>query len=399
MSGVHGAAPRPGVYLHVPFCAHRCGYCDFAVHVGAAAGLQRRYVAALHAELERVARAGPGALAPPGARPQRGWPKFGSVFVGGGTPTRLEAEQLAGLLRAVRARLPVAADAEVTVEANPEDLSAAYLATLVRAGLTRVSLGAQSTAPHVLAFLDRRHDPASVAGALSAARAAGVGSVSVDLIYGAPAETDADWRRSLAAVLGAGVDHVSCYSLTLEVNTPYARAVRAGSRPPPDDDVAADRMGVAAQMLAAAGFTRYEISNWARPGHASRHNRVYWAGGDYLGLGAAAHGHWRAADERADAVARRWWNVRPTERYVRRVEAGAEPVGGGELLDRGARRAERLMLGLRTLEGVARHAVEPLDAGAVGDLVRAGVLATSPERLWLTPTGRPVADAVAARLL
>lgn len=390
--------PRPGLYVHVPFCAHRCGYCDFNVLVGADGSLRRRYADALGAEVARLADAGPAGVAPPGGA-AGAWPAFGSVFVGGGTPTQLEADVLAGVLRAVRDRLPVAPDAEVTVEANPEDVDAAYLATLVDAGLTRLSVGAQSAAPDVLAFLDRRHEPDAPWRAVAAARDAGIGSVSVDLIYGAPAESEADWRASLDAALAAGADHVSCYSLTLEPNTPYAREVRAGAKAAPDDDVAAARMVSADGVLAAAGFRRYEVSNWARPGHESRHNRVYWTGGDYLGVGAGAHGHWRAAYPEPGPAARRWWNVRPTGRYLDRVLAGGSAVGGEELLDREAQRTERLLLGLRTAEGVERASVEPLDARALGRLVAAGLVAADADHVRLTPAGRPLADAVTRELL
>jgi oxygen-independent coproporphyrinogen-3 oxidase len=365
------------VYVHVPFCRHRCGYCAFAVHVGADSSLRRRYVEAVIAEVAAVA----------GTRAE--WPGFGSVFVGGGTPTQLEAQELAKLLQAVQGSLPVAADAEVTVEANPEDVDERYLATLVGAGLTRLSLGAQSAAAHVLAFLDRRHAPGAVPRAVEAARAAGVASVSVDLIYGAPAESEADWRASLEAAVALGLDHVSCYALTLEPNTPYARDVRAGRKDAPDDDVAAGGMATAAEVLGAAGFHRYEVSNWARPGHESRHNLVYWAQGDYLAFGAAAHGHWDG---------RRWWNVRPTERYVERALAGASPIGGEEVLDARQRADERVLLGLRTAQGLARPA-EGVDAAAVAELTRAGLVAGDRERIRLTSAGMALGDAVTLRLL
>ena len=366
-----------GLYLHVPFCRHRCGYCDFPLIAGASGELVARYVAALRVDIARTA-----ALGAPDGRP---WPAFSSVFVGGGTPTLLDACDLAGILDLAREVLPVTEDAEISVEANPENVTVDYLSALADAGLGRVSIGAQSSSTRVLDFLERDHSPDLVPRAVDAARRAGIGSVNVDLIYGAPAESAADWHASLEAVLGAGVDHVSCYALTLEPNTPYASRVRRGEQAAPDDDVQAERMAVADEVLSSAGLVRYEVSNWARPGHASRHNAHYWRLGDYLGVGAGAHGHWSGT---------RWWSVRSPERYAKTVEQGGSPVTGREVLEAGERRMERLLLGLRTIEGVARADVEPLDEGAVGRLASAGLLADEEGRLRLTPSGLPVANAV-----
>lgn len=385
-----GAPAGAALYLHVPFCRRRCPYCDFNVLAGADADLRGRYVAALADELARTADAGPAAVAPPGVDTGSEWPAVTSVFVGGGTPTQLPAGDLAGVLRRVRAALPVTADAEVTVEANPEDVDAAGVAELVDAGLTRLSLGVQSFAPNVLAFLGREHEPAQGLAAVAAARHAGVPQVSVDLIYGAPCEADDDWAATLDAALDVGPDHVSCYALTVERNTPYASAIDRGAAAAPDDDVQADRMAAAEARLHTAGLRRYEISNWARPGAESRHNLTYWRGGDWLAAGAGAHGHWRG---------RRWWNTRPTGRYVDAVEAGRSPVAGDEVLDAGERRAERLLLGLRLTEGITRQAVEPLDESEIERLVAAGLLTDDGSRLALTPHARVVADGVILRLL
>lgn len=379
-----------GLYLHVPFCRHRCPYCDFAVTTGADATLVRRYVTALRADFDRIAAGGPAGVAPPGSDAGTEWPVFGSIFVGGGTPTQLDAADLAGILRHARAVLPVADDAEVTVEANPEDVDAVVLGTLVDAGLTRVSLGAQSFAPHVLAFLGRSHDPEHTLEAVEAARAAGVPRVSLDLIYGAPCETDGDWAATLDAAVAAGTDHLSAYGLTVEANTPYAVAVDRGAAAAPDDDVQAERMAAAEERLAAAGLARYEISNWARPGSESRHNLVYWRGGNWLGVGAGAHGHWGG---------RRWWTTRPTVRYVDGVLAGASPIGGQEVLDAATRRIERLMMGLRLTEGVPRRLVEPVDEDQARRLAGAGMLTDEGGRLALTAAGRPLAGDVIRRLL
>ncbi|MBA2529670.1 MAG: coproporphyrinogen III oxidase [Euzebyales bacterium] len=378
-----------GLYLHVPFCAHRCHYCDFNTYAGMD-DLIPAYVAALRADLRRVAAAGPEAVAPPGAGTGGEWPQFASIFVGGGTPTLLPPEDLAGVLRLVRDVLPLAPDAEITVEANPESVSAEGLATLVGAGANRISMGAQSFAPHVLDFLGRWHDPEAPLRAVEAARSAGVTRVSLDLIYGAPAETDADWERSLDVALAAGTDHVSAYALTVEPNTEYAARIRRGAAPAPDDDVQATRMAVADARLTAAGFARYEVSNWARPGQECRHNLTYWRGGNWLGVGAGAHGHW---------VGRRWWSLRAPGRYADVALSGASTTSGEEVLTGDQRRTERLWLGLRTVEGVSRAEVEPLDAAEVRRLVCADLLSDAPKRLRPTASGLRVADGLTSRLL
>jgi putative oxygen-independent coproporphyrinogen III oxidase len=379
----------PGLYLHVPFCTHVCGYCDFNTYAGLEDEIPR-YVAALRSDLRRVAAAGPAAAAPPGAGASESWPAFGSIFVGGGTPTLLPADDLAGILRLAREVLPFVDDAEVTTEANPEDVTADYVGTLVEAGLTRISIGSQSASARVLQFLDRRHDPQAPARAIAAARQAGVAVVNVDLIYGAPAETADDWVQTLDAAVAAGTDHVSAYALTLEPNTAYAARVRTGAQAPPDDDVAARRMAVAEERLGAAGFERYEISNWARPGGRCRHNLNYWRGGDYLGVGAGAHGHW---------AGRRWWSHRGVPRYVEAALAGRSTTSGGETLEPAQVRAERLMLGLRAVEGVPRSRVHPIDEAAARRLVMAGLLDDDGVALRLTPAGRPLANAVTVELL
>lgn len=377
-----------GLYLHVPFCAHRCHYCDFNTYAGLD-GLMPRYVAALRADLAAVAAAGPAGVAPPGNAPDE-WPVFSTVFVGGGTPTLLAPDDLAGILQVARAVLPMAADAEVTVEANPETVTIDGIAVLVDAGMTRLSMGAQSFVPHVLASLGRRHDPERPLRALADARAAGVERVNLDLIYGTPGETDAEWAASLRTVVEAGVEHVSAYALTVEPATEYAARIRAGLAAAPDEDVQAERMAVADRVLCAAGLRRYEISNWARPGEQCRHNLTYWRGGDWLGVGAGAHGHWRG---------RRWWSLRSPARYADAALAGQPTTAGAELLDAAARRAERLMLGLRLVEGVDLAAVEPLDKAQLDLLSAAGLVHLAAGHLRLTYTGWPLTNAITLRLL
>lgn len=389
----------PGLYVHIPFCATRCPYCDFNVVTGAGDDLRGRYMDALRADLDRLSAAGPPAVAAPGARPGPAWPTLGSVFVGGGTPTQVPAGDLAGLLRHIRERLPVAADAEVTVEANPEDVTPELAAELVDAGLTRLSIGAQSFEPDVLAFLGRRHGPEAALQAVESARAGGVRRLSLDLIYGAPCETDDDWLTTLDTAMASGAGHLSAYALTVEANTPYASDIRRGRRRPPDDDVQAERMDAAADRLAADGFHRYELSNWALPGEESRHNLGYWRGGNWLALGAGAHGHWAAPTADGGVASRRWWLTRSTSRYTEAALSGGGTTGGEELPDDADRRTEQLMMGLRLAEGVRRAAVEPVDEAEAGKLASAGLLYDDGDRLAVTPAGRPLTGDLIVRLL
>ena len=414
-----------GVYLHVPFCARLCSYCDFYRVAGSSPEERARYVEALVTELERTASAGPRALTPaphlrqehgragdevaaagpraltptPHLRQQHGrardevgeadWPVFGSVFVGGGTPTLLESADLARIIRRVGEVLPLDPQAEVTVEANPETVDEAYFTALRDAGVTRVSMGAQSFAPHVLDELGRWHERDRPLEAVAAARRAGLPRVSLDLIYGAPSETADDWAATLDTALSADIDHVSAYALTVEPSTEYAARIRQGTALAPDDDVQADRMAATARRLSAAGFERYELSNWARPGSQCRHNLTYWRNGNWLGLGAGAHGHWDG---------RRQWNLRPPGRYADAVLAGATAVAGSEVVSDDQQRTERLLLGLRMAEGVRRSAVEPIDQTQLDALTAAG-LVVADERLRLTSAGWALANDITVRLL
>ena len=378
-----------GIYLHVPFCRRRCHYCDFNTYADRDAQIPE-YVAALHADIDAIAVGGPGAVAPPDTEVARAWPVFDSVFVGGGTPTLLSAADLAGVVRHVLATFPVARDAEITVEANPETVDVPKLRDLVAAGVTRMSIGAQSFVSHVLGALGRWHELEAPLRAVDACREAGVAQVSLDLIYGTPGESSADWAHSVRTALDTGIGHLSAYALTVEPSTEYARRVRLGSASAPDDDVQAERMEQVDTWAAAAGLARYELSNWARPGQESVHNRVYWRDGDWLGIGAGAHGHWRG---------RRWWCARSPERYIRAALDGTSTVAGWEVPDAGQRRAERLMMGLRLTEGVARASVAPLDARTVADLATAGMLTATDDRIALTPAGMRLASAVTLKLL
>jgi oxygen-independent coproporphyrinogen-3 oxidase len=326
-SGAWLEEPGLGVYVHIPFCRHRCHYCDFNTYEGQG-DLHGAYVDALVREIERAA-------------PPEG--PATSVFFGGGTPTLLAPRSLARILQAVRECIGIDSDAEITVEANPETVDEAAFAALLGAGFNRVSIGIQSLAPHVLGALGREHSASRAIGALRAARRAGVADVNADLIYGSPWESAGDWRGSLEGVTAEGPDHVSAYALTVEEGTPLATLVRTGRAPDVDPDVQADRYEAASTLLAEAGYHRYEISNWSRPQRASRHNVLYWSAGDYLGFGAGAHGH---------SGGRRFWSLRRPRDFIAAVEGGASTVEGEETLSPYDRAGEALILGLRLSSGV-----------------------------------------------
>jgi oxygen-independent coproporphyrinogen-3 oxidase len=350
-----------GIYVHIPFCLTRCGYCDFNAYAGLDR-LQPRYVRALLSEASLAAPAWVGA-------------EIVSVFLGGGTPTMLDVADLTAVLVHVRDRFAVDDDAEVTIEANPDTLDGPTLEGLLEAGFDRLSLGAQSFDPAVLAALERVHGPDSVPGAVAAARAAGYGNLSLDLIYGAGNETLDSWERTLWTAIELAPEHVSAYALTVEPSTPLGRQIAAGVRTAPDQDLQADMFELACASLAAAGYRHYEVSNWAKPGFECRHNLGYWGRRPYLGLGAGAHSY---RDER------RWWNVRPPEEYLRRVEAGRPPVGGEERLEPSDAYLEEVFLRLRILEGIPASWVEP---AAAAPLVGSGLLSEADGTLVPTERG------------
>lgn len=378
-----GLAGRPfGIYVHVPFCAARCGYCDFNTYTAAELGggaSPAEYADTAIAEVRLARRVLGGADLP-----------VQTVFFGGGTPTLLPAADLGRILAAIAAEFGLARDAEVSVEANPESVDEAYLQQLRACGVDRLSLGMQSAVPHVLAALDRRHAPGRAADALGWARTAGFPSVSLDLIYGAPGEGAADWDRSVQAALAAGPDHVSAYALVVEDGTRLGRQVARGVVRAPEDDDLADRYERADDLLTTAGLTWYEISNWARPGHACRHNLGYWRDGNWWGIGPGAH----------SAVGGvRWWNRKHPTGYADRLAAGQSPAQGREVLTADQRNMERLMLGLRLAEGLP---LASLPASGARALVSEGLLAAPAAargRAVLTRPGRLVADGVVRRLL
>lgn len=325
-----GLADRAGTlacaYVHIPFCARVCPYCDFAVVEGRD-DLVDRYLAALEAEIGRADE----------------WRPLDAIFVGGGTPSRFGADRLARVMQALERRYGLADGAEVTLEANPEDWTPELAAALVQAGYNRVSFGAQSFDPSILVSLGRRHTPGRIEAAAATARQAGFGSVSLDLIFGTPGESLENWRESIERGIALEPDHVSCYALTVERGTPLGRSVAAGA-PAPDPDHQADEYELADRLLTEAGFIRYEVSNWARPGHACLYNLAVWAQGEYEAFGNGAHGYRHGA---------RFRNVRRLDAYLDRIEAHDSPRAGSDPLGGWDREIDRLFVGLRRVAGVA----------------------------------------------
>lgn len=386
-----------GVYLHVPFCTVRCGYCDFntytATELGGGAS-QASYAATALAEIDLAGRVLDAAGLP--ARP------VSTVFVGGGTPTVLPVDDLARLLGGVRATWGLADDAEVTTEANPDSVTPESLRALAAAGFTRVSFGMQSAVPHVLATLDRTHDPRRIPDVVRWAQDAGL-AVSLDLIYGTPGESLDDWRTSVETALATGVDHVSAYALVVEEGTRMAVQVRRGDLPPTDPDDQAAKYELVDDLLAGAGLHWYEVSNWARTSaDACRHNLAYWRGDDWWGIGPGAHSHVGGV---------RWWNVKHPRAYADRLARGLSPAAGREEVDGDAALLERLMLGIRLADGLpvadlpadARPSVAGLVADGLVDgraaLGRPASGGAASPRLVLTRRGRLLADAVVRTLV
>jgi len=394
-----GAADRPlGFYVHVPFCATRCGYCDFNTYTASELGMPGTgagsavgsgsaadtWLAAAIAEIDLAAAALERG-------PQR---RISSVFVGGGTPSLIGAGPLTKVLDHLRSTFGLVDDAEISTEANPESTDPALLDALKAAGYTRLSLGMQSAAPHVLQVLDRRHTPGRAFEVVRQAQQAGFDHVNLDLIYGTPGERDEDFAHSLRSAVGAGVDHISAYSLIVEPGTRMARQVKSGQLPMPEDDVLADRYLMAEQILTEAGMSWYEVSNWASAEDGRcRHNLGYWAGGDWWGIGPGAHSHVGGV---------RWWNVKHPAKYAAVLAEGQSPGYAREILDDGARRTEEILLRLRLVEGLPLDLLTEAGRQEAQTGVQDGLLepaAFEAGRAVLTLNGRLLADGLAIRLL
>ena len=373
----------PGIYVHIPFCARRCPYCDFAVSVNARADFRAAYVEALTRELQSELAA--HAVA------------FDTVFFGGGTPTELSAAVLNELLKTIRANGQLAPDAEIALEANPENLDLDYLSELRAGGWNRLSLGAQSFSAAALEKFGRAHAPDRIDAVVVAARAVGFANISLDLIYGEGFTSLTAWRETLERALALDVEHLSCYSLTIEPGTHFGSLAARGLLEVPGDDAQADLMDAAAQILGAAGLARYEVSNWARAGYECRHNLNYWRGGDYLAAGCGAHGHWNG---------RRWWNVRDAKTYIARMSSHVARAGE-ESLDTRQQLSERVALGVRCREGFDLDELSArldLDVRALLKdglefLIGAGALRQDGARVRPLPASLAIADGMALRLL
>jgi putative oxygen-independent coproporphyrinogen III oxidase len=376
------------LYVHIPFCAVRCGYCDFntytATELGGGAS-QDAYAGSVLAELALGAEALRASGVPD--RP------LSTVFFGGGTPTLLPAEDLAAILGAATARWGLAPDAEITTEANPDSVTPESLRTLRDAGFTRISFGMQSAVPHVLAVLDRTHSPERVPQAVRWAREAGL-KVSLDLIYGTPGESLEDWRTSVSTALSYDPDHISAYALIIEERTKLASRIRRGQVPPIDDDDHADKYALAEELLTAGGLQWYEVSNWARtPVDECRHNLAYWRGSDWWGAGPGAHSH---------VGGTRWWNVKHPRAYAAALESGRSPAAGREVLSDEDRYVEDVMLRVRLREGLDAGTLSAAGRRAVAGLIADELVEAAPAfagRVVLTFRGRLLADAVVRRLL
>lgn len=385
MSGFSLPATSPEIeslsaYIHIPFCRARCGYCDFNTYTqldfphGASAG---EYTATLSREINMSARYLRSARA--------STPRIDTVFFGGGTPTMLPARDIAGILEKLAENFELAVGAEKTTEANPETVTRAYIEDLTRAGITRISFGMQSAVPSVLATLDRVHTPGQVRKAVQWAQGAGL-EVSVDLIYGTPGETMADWEASVREALDLGVEHISAYALSLEPGVKMARQIRGGDIEPIDPDMQADFYERADEMLSAAGLRWYEISNWARPGHECRHNMVYWQGGNWWGYGPGAHSH-------IDGM--RFWNSKHPVKWAQALEAGEFPIDDGEVLSASERKQEEIMLAIRCANGIEAAGFPEI---LLDELCNEGLIDIEAGRIRLTLRGRLLADIVTRRL-
>lgn len=389
MQAASGSATRKfGVYVHVPYCRVRCGYCDFNTYTAVDLGTTNRssYAGEAMAEMrfagEVLDRAGVAAR------------QASTVFFGGGTPTLLPASDLVKMLEQIKTTWGLAPGAEVTTEANPDSVDLAYLTELKAAGFTRVSFGMQSAVPEVLAVLDRTHKPERVPQVVAWAKQVGL-DVSLDLIYGAPGETLQQWRVSVAAALACEPDHISAYALIVEPGTKLAAQIKRGVYPMPDDDTHAEMYQYADECFSAAGYQWYEISNWARgENHRSKHNLSYWEGADWWGVGPGAHSHVGGV---------RWWNVKHPRAYADRIAAGGTPAQAREVLDEETRRTERLLLETRIVTGLDTAVLTPDERRHVPELIAAGlvdpVIAIKQRRLVPTLRGRLLADTVIHTLL
>ena len=362
-------------YVHIPYCVRRCGYCDFNTYTpselqdGATLEIvSNDYIDAVLRELE---------AAPTDPVP--------TIFFGGGTPSLLPADDLGRVIAAIKARNGLTADCEITLEANPDSVTVEKLARYLEVGFNRISFGMQSAKPHVLAALDRTHNPANVEKAITMARAAGFKSISVDLIYGTPGESLDDWRETVENALSLDIDHISAYALIVETGTKLAAQIKRGDLTMPNDDLMADMYLLVDQMCEAKGLTWYELSNWSKPGHQCRHNIAYWENKNWWGLGPGAHSH---------IDAQRFWNVKHPTTYKKKVFAGETPVLDSEQLTPEQIKDESILLGIRMREGLQIELLEPHQLEVLAVYRENGFVQLHEDRIILSPAGRLIADRI-----
>jgi oxygen-independent coproporphyrinogen-3 oxidase len=362
-------------YVHIPYCIKRCGYCDFNTYTpselqdGATLEIvSNDYIDAVLRELD----AAPKDVVP-------------TIFFGGGTPSLLPAHDLGRVIAAIKARNGLTADCEITLEANPDSVTAEKLAEYLQVGFNRISFGMQSAKPHVLAALDRTHNPDNVEKAITMARAAGFQSISVDLIYGTPGESLQDWQETVKAALSLDIDHISAYALIVETGTKLAAQIKRGDLIMPNDDLMADMYLLVDQMCEANGLTWYELSNWSKPGHQCRHNIAYWENKNWWGLGPGAHSH---------IDARRFWNVKHPTTYKQKVFAGESPVLESEQLSAEQIKDESILLGIRMRDGLKLELLEPLKMEVLAVYRENGFVELRDDRVVLSPAGRLIADRI-----
>ena len=377
---------RLSFYIHIPYCAKRCGYCDFNTYTpselksGDLDSLSSSYIDSAIKEIEMAAQVVGSATIP-------------TIFFGGGTPSLLPAAQLARVIEAIRGRFTLDKDIEITLEANPDSLTQEFLDEIKSAGATRISMGMQSAVGSVLKVLDRTHNPESVGRAVSMVRAAGFKHVSVDLIYGSPGETIDDWRRSLEYALALDIDHISAYALIVEKGTKLAAQINRGELTMPPDDQSADKYLLADQLFEAAGFNWYELSNWSKPGGQCRHNIAYWDGSFWWGVGAGAHSYLNG---------KRWWNVKHPSSYQEKILQGQSPELSHEILTPENLSDEFIMLQIRRREGILHNHLSSVQIAKAEEFLSSGFLDSASwqdMRLVLSRDGRLIADKIVRELV
>ncbi len=374
-------------YVHIPYCVKRCGYCDFNTYTpselregGTLEAVSGDYIDAVLRELDVAYAKAPDATVP-------------TIFFGGGTPSLLPARDLGRVISAIQEKWNVTPEAEITLEANPDSVDAAKLVELRAAGFNRISFGMQSAVPHVLKVLDRTHNPENIAKVVEAARGAGFESISLDLIYGTPGESLEDFRTSVTTALNLGVDHLSAYALIVESGTKLAAQIKRGELSMPNDDLMADMYLLVDELCEKAGLSWYELSNWSKPHHQSRHNIAYWRNANWWGLGPGAHSH---------IAGLRWWNMKHPTAYKSALFGGGSPIQESEELTAQQKSDEAIMLSIRMRAGISLRDLSQAQAEKVADYRHSGHL--DPTRweegtLQLTPKGRLIADRIVRELV